>query len=135
MKKETPVKGKQKYLLDTNIVIRALAGHEPEISFFKNHLSKGALAISVIVIAEFYSKANATEKKIFGRLLNGVEVIGINSQMAKTAGEYRQEFSRKSKRIFLLDCFFAAQAKKYNLTLVTNNKTDFPMKDIKTISP
>jgi len=46
-----------------------------------------------------------------------------------------RELDLKTKRVHLLDCFLAAQAKINKLTLVTHNKSDFPMKDIKVISP
>lgn len=54
--------------------------------------------------------------------------------VAKVAAEYRKQ-SFKTKRVHLLDCFLAAQAKINKLTLVTNNRSDFPMTDIKVVTP
>lgn len=61
-------------------------------------------------------------------------ILEVNLEVARLAGEYRKKFLKK-KRIQLLDYFLAAQAKLNNLILVTHNKSDFPMKDIKVISP
>lgn len=122
------------YLPDTNIFIRALHDIEPEATFLKKIISKRQLIISVIVIAEFYPRANTQELRSFNQLLDDFEIISVNRDSAEIAGNYRKG-SLKQTRSHLLDCFLAAQAKIHNLTLVTNNKSDFPMKDIKIISP
>lgn len=123
------------YLPDTNIFIRALYGLEPEATFLKMAISKGKLVISVIVIAEFYPKAQSREIVAFDELVASIGSLPIDENIAKIAGEYRREFLRKTKRAFLLDCFLAAQTRLHHLGLVTNNKADFPMKDIKVITP
>lgn len=120
----------KKYLPDTNIFIRAFFGVEPEASFLAREITNNAIAISVVVIGEFYSKPTQTEKASFELLLNQFEIIPIDSVVAKLAGEYRRNSIRKTKRVYLTDCFLAAQAKLHNLTLITNNHADFPMKDM-----
>lgn len=125
----------KKFLPDSNIFIRASKGFEAELTFVKKQIEKDELIISVVAIGEFYAKATESEKQMFDDLVARFGVLGIDEIVAKLAGDYRSEFLRKSKRVYLLDCFLAAQAKLNNLTLVTNNKSDFPMKDIKIISP
>lgn len=120
-----------KYLPDTNIIIRALQGYEPEAGFLKDKIAKDALVISVVVIAEFYVNPNPAEVQLFEKLVEEFEIISIEREVAKIAGEYRHEFLRKTKQVFLQDCFLAAQAKVHHLTLVTNDRADFPMKDVK----
>jgi len=124
------------YLPDTNILIRAFGNSETEDSFLKEATIKNELAISVVVITEFLSgiRNNQEVKKDFFKLLDQLRIIGINREVAEIAGEYRKE-SLKTNKAYLADCFLAAQAKKYNLTIVTNNTTDFPMKDIKVMKP
>lgn len=117
------------YLSDTNIFIRAAKGYAPEAQFLSKAIRKGQLTISTIVAAEFLAKANVLEKQAFEGLLSKFTVLGIDLEVAKMAAEYRRK-SLKQKRVHLLDCFLAAQAKLNHLILVTNNKTDFPMKDI-----
>lgn len=124
-----------KFLPDTNIFIRASHNENSESVFLKKIIAQDKLAISVIVIAEFFPQALPEEWKAFNRLLEFFEILSIDRRIAETAGEYRKEFLRKSKRIFIVDCFLAAQAKVYGFALVTNNKNDFPMKDIKIIPP
>lgn len=123
------------YLPDTNIFILALKSKQPDASFLQKAISQKELVISTIVVGEFYSQNSEEDGKKFESILKYFQILSVDENTAKLAGEYRKQFLRKSKRIFLLDCFLAAQAKLNDLTLVTHNKTDFPMKDIKVISP
>lgn len=125
----------KRFLPDSNIFIRASKGFEPEFAFVNKQIEKNELIISVVAIGEFYAKATESEKQMFDNLITRFGVLGIDEIAARLAGDYRSEYLKKSKRVYLLDCFLAAQAKLNNLTLVTNNKSDFPMKDIKIISP
>lgn len=122
------------YLPDTNIFIKAAKGYAPEAQFLSKAIKKGQIIISVIVTAEFLAKADTLEQQAFEELLLKFAVLGIDLEVTRMAAEYRR-ISLKQKRVHLLDCFLAAQAKLHHLTLVTGNKTDFPMKDIKVISP
>ncbi len=123
------------YLPDTNIIIRALAGEKKEAKFLKMALGEANISISVIVIAEFVVKSDPTSLKIFNQLADHSSIVEVDREVAETAGYYRKKFLRKITRYFMLDCFLAAQAKIHNLILVTNNKSDFPMKDVKIIKP
>lgn len=122
------------YLPDTNIFIRAAKGYSPELDFLKKVIQKRQMMISSIVVGEFLAKATVQEEKAFENLLNEFTVLFIDTDVAKIAARYRKE-SLKIKRGQMLDCFLAAQAKLKRLVLVTNNKSDFPMKDIKIITP
>ena len=125
----------KRFLPDSNIFIRASKGFEPELAFVNKQIEKNELIISVVAIGEFYAKATESEKQMFDNLIARFGVLGIDEVAAKLAGDYRSEYLKKSKRVYLLDCFLAAQAKINNLTLVTNDATDFPMRDIKVVKP
>ncbi len=125
----------KKFLPDSNIFIRASKGFTIELSLINKQIEKNELMISVVAIGEFYAKATDVEKDMFDQLIARFGVLEIDEEVARLAGNYRKEFLRKSKRVYLLDCFLAAQAKVHKLTLVTNNKSDFPMRDIKIITP
>lgn len=122
-----------KYLPDTNVFIRAMNGFWPEANFLKKHIKE--LALSVIVIAEVWAKPQGEEKVRLQELIGELDVIGIDIEIAREAGEYRSQMVKRSGRGYLQDCFLAAQAKVHHLTLVTSNKADFPMRDIKVITP
>lgn len=123
------------YILDSNIFILAFSGFKQEKEFLTKVVDKGELVLSVITIAEVLAKAKSEEEEIFRDLIRRFPVLSVDLAISEIAAEYRKDLSGKSKRIILLDCFLAAQAKIHNLTLVTNNKSDFPMKDIRVIFP
>ena len=122
------------YLPDTNIFILGLRGHEPEASFLVKAISQNKLVISVVAMGEFLAKADGEIEVGFLRLLEKFRILSIDQDDAQIAAEYRKQ-GFKTKRVHLLDCFLAAQAKINHLTLVTNDKSDFPMRDIRIITP
>lgn len=121
-------------LPDTNIFIKAAKGYLPEANFLSKAIKKKQIFISVVVVGEFLARAEAEEEKSFEELTAYFNVLPIDLEVAKIAAEYRKN-SLKNTKVHLLDCFLAAQAKYHNLILVTNNKADFPMKDIKIVKP
>lgn len=123
------------YLLDSNVVIRAFQGHKAEAELVANLLDDKAIYFSPIVVSEFLVRATSIEKEELVRMIDESHLLLVDYETAVVAAEYRKRFSRKVRRAYLLDCLIAAQAKIHKLTLVTNNKSDFPMKDIKFISP
>ena len=122
------------YLPDTNIFILGLKGNNPQATFLAKAISKNKLFISVIVIGEFLTKADGEKEISFLKLAERFKILSVDEQVARIAAEYRKQ-SFKTKKAHLLDCFLAAQAKINKLTLVTNDKSDFPMKDVKVIKP
>jgi len=122
------------FLPDTNIFILGFQQGTIEAEFLDEIISKGNLYISVVVVSEFLANADNSEIMNFEKLLNTFIVLPVDTEVAIQAAEYRRQ-SLKKKRSEMLDCFLAAQAKLNNLTLVTNDKSDFPMKDIKVITP
>lgn len=122
------------YLPDSNIFIGAFSSSGPEKPFLQKIIKTKKLRISAVVAAEFLAKTSQQDEEVFNRLMEEFPVLVVDKEIAKVAAEYRKQFLRKTKRIFLLDCFLAAQAKVHHLTLVTNNKADFPMRDIKVVT-
>ena len=123
------------YLLDTNILIYAFKGKEPFSSLFAKWARKNELCLSVIAVFEFLIGAEDLEIIKLESLIENINLYDVNYEIAVQATEYRKDFLLKQKKVFLLDCMIAATAKVNNLTLVTVNKSDYPMKDIKVISP
>lgn len=122
------------YLIDTNILILAIAGKEPNASFLKEIVKQNQLVLSVIVIAEFLSRPSDAEQQVFGKLIGRFPTLEIKLSTAQMAAKFRRE-SKKTVRTALLDCLLAAQAYEHDLVLVTNNTTDFPMSDIEIVKP
>lgn len=124
-----------RYLLDTNVCILGIAGREPDASFLWHAIEGDKVGLSVVTMAEFLSKASKAESKALEKIAAVFPVFGIDARVARQAAIYRHRHTREAKRVSLLDCFIAAQAKEYDAILVTNNLKDFPMKDIRVLAP
>ncbi len=122
------------YLVDTNILILGIAKKNPDYNFLQKAILNNQLYISVVSVGEFLSRSSEGEDEELQELLKNFPVLNVDLETAKLAASYRKKFL-KTKRVQLLDYFLAAQAKLNDLTLVTNNEADFPMTDIKIMSP
>jgi len=108
--------GKINFLLDTNIVLGFLNGHEAISRLFQNHLTGKKLAVSQITRLELlgYPGINSNEEKILNQFLDLVDVLPLNDLVAdKTIS------LRRTTRLKLPDAIIAATAMVNELTLVT----------------
>ena len=121
------------YLLDTDIVIWVLRGNEKYEDLLENLSSNGSLTISTITIAEVYKNIFPSETVKTENLLNDLQSWDVTPLIAKQAGLYWQEYSKKLKNLNITDCLIAATASVHEATLVSLNKKHFPMKDIKVL--
>jgi predicted nucleic acid-binding protein len=101
----------------------------------KRKVEQNLLSLSVIPVSEFLVGAKDEERIVIEPLIDLFGVLPIDLATARVAVDYRRKYALKTKPPYLLDCFLAATAKVHNLTLVTHNTADFPMKDIKIIDP
>lgn len=122
------------FLPDTNVIINFFKNKEPDASFMKKALNEEEVFLSPIVIAELAAGASPKEKKDLLKLASETKVVEIRDKTAFMAGDYRVRLNRL-KDVYLLDCFIAASAKEHKLILVTNNTSDYKMKDIRIIAP
>lgn len=122
------------FIPDTNVLIRAFSGIEPYASWLVTKIKAKEISLSAIVLAEFLSGANKVEEFAATKLSDIVDVLSVDKQVAKIGGKYRREYNKKSKKVWLMDCLIAATCKVYGATLVTFDKKDYPMKDIKIIN-
>ena len=119
------------FIPDTNVLIHAFLGMEPYASWLVENIKSKKILLSTIVLAEFLSGANEEEEIAIIKLSNIVEVLPIDRKIAQIGGKYRKKYSKKTKKVWLIDCLIAATCKVYGATLVTYDKKDYPMKDIK----
>lgn len=122
------------YIPDTNILVYALGKKAPYSDWLNERISKNELAISVISVAEFLSGSNDLDGFTFKQFVQNFDVLSIDSVVAQIAGGYRKTYLEKTKKVWLTDCLIAATCKVSGATLATNNKSDFPMKDIQIFS-
>ena len=118
------------WLLDTNAVITLAASRSERLLRRVEATEPGALAISSVVAHELYFGAYRSQKVDFNletlRLLFAdLEILDLDREDARAAGEIRAELARRVMPIGPYDVLIAGQAMARGLPLVTNNTAEF----------
>jgi len=117
------------YLLDTNIVIYCLKGHEVVNKNLLSYLND-PINISVVTLMELYYGAYKS-KKVESNLAkiktleNSIEVIPLGKEVVEIFGIYKAKLERSGTPLDDFDLILAACAMTNNLVLVTNNTKHF----------
>jgi tRNA(fMet)-specific endonuclease VapC len=117
------------YLLDTNIVIAALKGHE-EVRGRLEVEELSVIRLSAIVLGELEFGA---EKSAYGErnrarlsaLAGRLELVGVDHVTTRHYGQIRAFLERQGMPIGANDTWIAAQALAIGATLVTDNVREF----------
>jgi len=113
-----------KILLDTNICIYIAKNHHPAIIGHLAKYRKGEIAISSITWAEFSCGIAKEGKEAVDRLLDFIEVIPFCKKSAEIYALLTIEHPGRKANF---DRLIAAHAIALNVTLVSNNTTDFAL--------
>ena len=117
-------------LLDTDTVSYYLRNIEPVVSRAKDYLQQyGKLTISVITVFEVIygcRKAGRVKREEeFRAFLQTSEVLSLDPSSAERAAALLVELEAKGTPIALPDLLIASIALDNDLTVVTNNQSDF----------
>ena len=126
---EGAVGGQSMYLIDTDILIYSLKGHEQVIE----HLQRTATAskaISVISYGELLSGAHKSARPEENlarvrRLGEVLPVIEVSPAIMETFGSLKARFEREGRRLDDFDLVIAASAITVGYRLITNNEKHF----------
>ena len=122
------------FLVDTDIIINYLRGGANARDFLMPIIDERAAGFfSVITEAELLSGSrNADDESAIYSILDYMEAIEVERNIAVTAGNLRQKYYARY-RTELPDAIIAATAYEYDLVLATANEKHFNMfKDIET---
>lgn len=89
------------------------------------------LATSAMNVAEIHAGMREQEIEKTKRLLARIDVYPITVPIAKRAGDLKRAWSLRGKTLELPDTIVAATALEYGLTLLTDNRKDFPMPELR----
>ena len=117
------------YLLDTDIIIYSLNGHDAVKKNLQQH-SQDPMKISIITLFELYFGAYKSEKITSNlakikTLENAFEIIPAAKESAEIFGKLKSTLEKSGSRLDDFDLIIAACAMAHNLTLVTNNVVHF----------
>ena len=119
------------YLIDTNIIIDALNDKRNRNQSLMQLSAQGhTLACCPMNIAEVYAGMRPREEEQTAVFLRSLELYPITYPVAELAGRLKRDHSRKGKTLTMSDTIIAAVAIHNQLTLITDNTVDFPMKNL-----
>ena len=117
-----------RFLVDTDIIINYLKGRGNARDFLMKIIDESVLGFfSVITEAELLSGSrNANDECAIYSILDCMEAIEVERNIAVTAGKLRQKYYAVY-RTELPDAIIAATANEYELILATANEKHFNM--------
>lgn len=119
------------YLLDTSVIIDALNGKRGRRELLLDLLRQGSLlACCPINVTEIYAGMRPKEEKATEEFLKSLDYYHITWPAARLAGLLKRGHARQGVTLTVADATIAAVAIVHELTLVTDNAKDFPMKDV-----
>jgi len=122
-------------LLDSDVIIAWLRGHDPFADLIPTLLTKGeVLTWTPVSVAEIFAGVRKGEEQQIENLFLVLEPLSLSAEIGRTAGQYMKSYSR-SHGVELADALVAATAHFNGLPLWTLNKRHYPMRDIRFFSP
>ena len=119
------------YLLDTSVIIDALNGKRGRRDFLLGLVKQGhLLACCPINVAEVYAGMRPKEEPATEEFLRSLEYYHLTWPVARLAGLLKRDHARKGRTVTVADTMIAAVALVHELTLMTDNVKDFPMKEL-----
>jgi predicted nucleic acid-binding protein len=118
-------------LLDTTVLIDVLRGRLNRSRLLAELVERGDhLATSAINVGEVFGGLRPMEKAGADAFLLTLEVYPLTAALAREAGVLQYAWARRGKTLSLADMIVAATALEYGLTLMTDNRKDFPMAEL-----
>lgn len=116
-----------RYLLDTDILIDFLNDQKYANQLIPVLGNKGPLYMSVITIAELRAGFDQKQADFYlPKLYDMATVLDLDRKLAELGGEFRKKYNKS-----IADMLIAATATMSKCQLVTRNKKDFPMPEVK----
>jgi predicted nucleic acid-binding protein len=118
-------------LLDTSVIIDALNNKRGRRDFLLDLVKQGnLLACCPVNVTEVYAGMRPKEEKATEEFLRSLEYYHVTWPVARLAGLLKRDYVRKGKTLTVADATIAAVAVVHDLTLMTDNVKDFPMKEL-----
>ena len=115
-------------LIDTDVLIDFLRGKSGAKKVLESISKEDISCCSVITIAEIYAGMLPDEEEATMELLNSLEHMVIDQDIALLAGKFKRETT--DRRLELDDCFIAATAIHHKAVLLTHNPKHYPHKNL-----
>ena len=119
------------YLLDSDVIINYFAKHQPAVSLIAQISQVEAPATTVLSVVEVKIGVKDAQMPKVERFFNALKIIPLDEEIVNLAVDLIRKFSKKGKVRHLVDACIAATAMVNTMVLVTGNKKDYPMEELK----
>jgi predicted nucleic acid-binding protein len=119
-------------LLDTTVLVDVLCSRKARRELLGEVVRAGhVLATTTLNIAELYAGIRPGEEVKTEALLQSLETFDVIGATARLAGKLKNAWAKKGRTLALADTIVAATAIEHGCMLVTDNRKDFPMPEIR----
>jgi predicted nucleic acid-binding protein len=121
----------ERYLLDTMVLVDLILDRRGRRELMRQLVESGAeLSHCTISVIEVYSGMRPEESEITETCLQPLTYLHVTQSIAIRAGLLRYEWARRGHTLSLADVTIAAVALHHGLTLITDNRKHFPMREL-----
>ncbi len=118
-------------LLDTTVLLDVLRARQNRRSLLAELIGGGhVLATAAINIGEVYAGMRLGEENRTEAFLSSLDCYPITGAIARRAGSLKSTWAHKGRTLSLADMMVAATALEHGLSLVTDNRKDFPLSEL-----
>lgn len=119
-------------LLDTTVLLDVLRGLQKRRSLLAELVAAGhILSTAAVNIAEVYAGMRREEETRTEAFLSSLDCYPITGAIARRAGSLKCTWARQGRTLSLADMMIAATAIEHGLALMTDNRKDFPLPELK----
>jgi predicted nucleic acid-binding protein len=118
-------------LLDTTVLLDVLRARQNRRSLLAELIGGGhVLATAAINIGEVYAGMRLGEENRTEAFLSSLDCYPITGAIARRAGSLKSTWAHKGRTLSLADMMVAATALEHGLSLLTDNRKDFPLSEL-----
>jgi predicted nucleic acid-binding protein len=122
------------YLLDSSVLIDALNNRGGRVQILDQVSQQQiVLACCSVSVTELYMGLRPGEETKTERFLRRLEFYPVTFEASKLAGDLYREWRQKGQTLGLADLTIAGVALTHGLTLVTDNRKHFPMRELRVL--
>jgi predicted nucleic acid-binding protein len=119
------------FLLDTTVLLDALRARQNRRSLLAELVAGGhVLATAAINIGEVYAGMRRGEESRTEAFLSSLDCYPLTAAIARRAGLLKSAWAQKGRTLSLADMMVAATALEHGLSLMTDNRKDFPLPEL-----
>lgn len=121
-----------KLLIDTNILIDALNERRGRADLIDSLAAQQfTLATCAIIVAEVFTGVRPQHLNRAEVLLRSLVFVETGPTAAQFAGKLRRRYRERGISLSTQDCLIASTAIVHDCSLVTDNRKDFPMPELR----